>query len=71
MDESWTQAKFLEVAIPEEQSATSAAILLEARKHAKANFKVETPDWVPSGRWQRNWEEEKEVGRGTKEKERR
>ena len=56
VDQSWAQAKYLEVAIPEEQSATSAAILLEARKHAKASLKVETPDaWVPSGRWQRSW----------------
>lgn len=30
--------------LPEEQSATTPAILLEARKHAKATFKAEAPD---------------------------
>ena len=48
VDNSWSQAKYLEVANQDEQSATSAAILLEARKHAKTSLKVETPDaWLP------------------------
>ena len=56
MDQGWSQARYLEVADQEEQSATSAAILLEARKHAKASFKVETPDvWFPQKGWQRGW----------------
>lgn len=56
VDQSWSQAKYLEVAMPEEQSATTPAILLEARKHAKATFKAEAPDaWVPSKGWQRSW----------------
>lgn len=36
VDQTWTQAKFLEVALPEEQSATTPSILLKARRHAKA-----------------------------------
>lgn len=56
VDRSWSQARFLEVALPEEQSATSASILLEARKHAKTNFKMESPDaWYPNKGWQRGW----------------
>ena len=56
VDQSWSQAKYLEVAIPEDQTATSAAILLEARRHAKASLKVETPDaWLPHRGWQRSW----------------
>eukprot|EP00913_Durusdinium_trenchii_P030961 g28999.t1 len=41
IDQSWSQARYLEVADQDEQNATPAAILLEARKHAKASFK----DW--------------------------
>ena len=48
MDQGWSQAKFLEVIEGEEMSATSASILLETRKHAKASLKAEMPDaWNP------------------------
>ena len=56
LDQSWSQAKYLEVAQGEEANATSAAVLLEARKHAKASFKVETPDaWYPQKGWHKGW----------------
>ena len=57
MDQSWVQAKYLEVIEPEEQNATSAAILLEARKHAKTSLKAETFEaWLPGKGWQRPWQ---------------
>ena len=57
MDQSWVQAKYLEVIEPEEQNATSAAILLEARKHAKTTLKAESFDaWLPGKGWQRPWQ---------------
>ena len=75
MDASWSQAKYLEVHEGEEQHATSAAILLEARKHAKTSLKAETPEaWMPSRGWQRSWypaskgpwQQDKGKGRGKK-----
>ena len=57
MDQSWVQARYLEVIEPEEQNATSAAILLEARKHAKTSLKAETFEaWLPGKGWQRSWQ---------------
>ena len=57
VDNSWSQAKYLEVATQDDPAATSAAILLEARKHAKASLKVETPDaWVPHKGWGKSWQ---------------
>lgn len=56
MDASWSQARYLEVADQGDQSATSAAILLETRKRAKASLKVESMDpWIPGKSWQRGW----------------
>ena len=75
IDQSWSQARYLEVADQDEQNATPAAILLEARKHAKASFKVETPDaWLPYKGWQKGWPGggrgrwESEKGRGKTKK---
>lgn len=75
MDASWSQARYLEVHEGEDQHATSAAMLLEARKHAKTSLKVETPDaWLPNRGWQRgwfggqkgSWQAEKGKGKGKK-----
>ena len=48
VDQGWGQAKYLEVIEGEEMGATTASILLETRRHAKASMKAEAPEaWVP------------------------
>ena len=78
LDQGWGQARFLEVMEGEETNATSAAILLETRRHAKASMKAETPDaWFPGrnrswlggdGRGKGWWQPEKGKGKGKKGK---
>ena len=62
-DGSWSQARFLEVVDEADQAATSASILLETRRHAKATMKVEAPEaWFP---WKgRPWQGGEGKGKG-------
>ena len=76
-DGSWSQARFLEVVDDADQAATSASILLETRRHAKATMKVEAPEWLPwrgrpwqggEGRGKGWWSSDKGKGKNKKGK---